>query len=135
MPYLALITVLALLQFLYFGIQVGRARGRYAVPAPATTGNEHFERHFRVQMNTLELLAMFLPALWLFGSYISAIWAAALGAVFIIGRGLYAMGYVKEPNKRSLGYALSILPTLALLIGVGIWAIRALFVEGVSPQQ
>ena len=129
MPYLALITVLALLQFMYFGIQVGRARGRYAVPAPATTGNEHFERHFRVQMNTLELLAMFLPALWLFGSYVSALWAAALGAVFIIGRGIYEVTYVSDPKKRSLGYALSILPTLALLLGVGIWAVRALIVS------
>jgi uncharacterized membrane protein YecN with MAPEG domain len=129
MPYLALITVLALLQFMYFGIQVGRARGRYAVPAPATTGNEHFERHFRVQMNTLELLAMFLPALWLFGSYVSALWAAALGAVFIIGRGIYGVTYVSDPKQRSLGYALSILPTLALLLGAGIWAVRALMVS------
>jgi uncharacterized MAPEG superfamily protein len=128
MPYLALITALALLQFLYFGIQVGRARGRYGVAAPATTGNEHFERHFRVQMNTLELLVMFLPALWLFGSYVSAIWGAALGAVFIIGRGVYAMTYVSDPKKRSLGFALSMLPTLALIIGVMIWAIRAMLV-------
>jgi glutathione S-transferase len=128
MPYLALVTVLALLQFLYFGIQVGRARGRYGVAAPATTGNEHFERHFRVQMNTLELLVMFLPALWLFGSYVSPIWGAALGAVFIVGRGIYAQTYVSDPKKRSLGFALSMLPTLALLIGVVIWAIQALIV-------
>jgi glutathione S-transferase len=128
MPYLALVTVLALLQFLYFGIQVGRARGRYGVAAPATTGNEHFERHFRVQMNTLELLVMFLPALWLFGSYVSPIWGAALGAVFIVGRGIYAQTYVSDPKKRSLGFALSMLPTLALLLGVAIWAIRALIV-------
>lgn len=128
MPYLALITVLALLQFLYFGIQVGRARGRYGVAAPATTGNEHFERHFRVQMNTLELLVMFLPALWLFGSYVSALWGAALGAVFIVGRGIYAASYVSDPRKRSAGFGLSMLPILALILGVVIWAVRALLV-------
>jgi uncharacterized membrane protein YecN with MAPEG domain len=126
MPYLALITAVALLQFLYFGIQVGRARARYAVAAPATTGNEHFERHFRVQMNTLELLVMLLPALWLFGSYVSPVWGAALGAVFIAGRQLYAVTYVSDPKKRSAGFALSILPIMALILGVVIWAVRAL---------
>ena len=47
-----LITVLVLLQFLYFAILAGRARQRYGVMAPAVTGNEIFERYLRVQMNT-----------------------------------------------------------------------------------
>jgi glutathione S-transferase len=125
MPYLVLVTALALLQFLYFGIQVGRARGRYGVAAPATTGNEHFERHFRVQMNTLEQLVMFLPSLWVFGSYVSPYWAAPLGLVFVIGRGVYAFSYVHNPKSRSAGFMLSALPTLTMLIWAAVAAVRS----------
>ena len=90
MPYVAIVTVLALLEFLWFGVLVGRARAKYGVPAPAMSGNDMFDRHFRVQMNTLEQLVLFLPSLWIFARYVSPIWAAALGAVFIIGRAIYA---------------------------------------------
>jgi glutathione S-transferase len=125
MPYLAIVTVIALLEFFYFGIMVGRARTRYNVPAPFTTGNEEFERYFRVHMNTLEQLIVFLPLAWVFGYYVSEIWAAALGAVFVIGRALYYVGYIKDPKKRSLGFALTALPNFALMIGVLTWAVRA----------
>lgn len=126
MPFVAIVTVLALLQFLWLGIQVARARTRYGVAAPATTGNEVFERHFRVQMNTLEQLLMFLPALWLFATYISPLWAAALGVVFILGRAIYAFSYVRDPRTRALGFALTAFPTLTMLIGIVIWAVRAI---------
>jgi uncharacterized MAPEG superfamily protein len=108
---------LALVQFLYFGVAVGAARGRYGVKAPATSGNEVFERYFRVQMNTLELLVILLPSLLLFAHYVNPTWAAGLGAVYLVGRILYYLTYVKDPAKRSLGFALSMLPTLALLVG------------------
>ncbi len=52
MAYVDIVTVLAVLQFLVFGFQVGGARGKYGVKAPATTGNEIFERVFRIQQNT-----------------------------------------------------------------------------------
>ena len=126
MPFVAIVTVVALLQFFWLSLQVGRARGRYGVAAPATTGNEVFERHFRVHMNTLEQLVMFLPALWIFAAYISPLWAAALGVVFILGRAIYAMSYVRDPKTRSLGFGLTFLPTFAMLIGILIWAIRAI---------
>jgi glutathione S-transferase len=126
MPFVAIVTVVALLQFFWLSLQVGRARGRYGVPAPATTGNDVFERHFRVHMNTLEQLVMFLPALWIFAAYISPLWAAALGVVFILGRAIYAMSYVRDPKTRSLGFGLTLLPTFAMLIGILAWAIRAL---------
>jgi glutathione S-transferase len=126
MPFVAIVTVLALLQFFWLGVQVARARVRYNITAPATTGNETFERHFRVQMNTLEQLVLFLPCLWLFGHYVSALWAAALGVVFIIGRAIYATTYVLNPKSRSLGFALTALPTFALMFGVLIWAVRAI---------
>ena len=64
MPYVAIVTVVALLQFIWFGWQVGVARGKYNIPAPAVSGNEMFERVFRVHANTLETLVVFLPALY-----------------------------------------------------------------------
>ena len=126
MPYVAIVTVVALLQFFWFGWQVGVARGKYNIPAPAVSGNEMFERVFRVHMNTLEQLVVFLPALWIFASLISPLWAAGLGAVFIVGRAIYARTYVKDPKSRSVGFAMTALPELALLIGILIWAVMAL---------
>ena len=126
MHYVAIVTVVALLQFFWFGWQVGVARGKYNIAAPATSGNEMFERVFRVHMNTLEQLVVFLPALWIFASFVSALWAAILGAIFIVGRAIYAITYVKDPKKRSAGFALTALPELALLIGILIWAVMAL---------
>ncbi len=112
-----LIVALALLQFLLFGAAVGRARGKYKVAAPATTGNEMFERYYRVQMNTLELLVLYVPAMWMFGFYVDAKTAAGLGALYILGRVIYYFGYVKDPKKRELGFALSAGPVVVLVIG------------------
>jgi hypothetical protein len=117
-----LIVALALLQFFAFATAVGMAREKYNVAAPATTGNEVFERYFRVQMNTLELLVMFVPAIWMFGFYVSANIAAGLGAIYLIGRGIYFFAYVKEPKRRSLGFGLSAGPVAALVIGALIGA-------------
>jgi glutathione S-transferase len=120
-----LIVALALVQFFAFGAAVGRARGTYNVPAPATTGNEMFERYFRVQMNTLELLILFVPAIWMFGFYVSANIAAALGAIYIVGRVIYFFSYVRAPKKRELGFALSAGPVAVLVIGALIGAAAA----------
>ena len=126
MPYVDIVTALALLQFVVFGFKVGRARGRFAVKAPAVTGNETFERYFRVQQNTLEQLIVFLPGLYLFSRYWSPIIAAILGAVYLIGRELYAMSYVKDPAKREIGFALTFLPSVVLVVGGLIGAVRSL---------
>ncbi len=67
-------------------------------------------------MNTLEMLVMFLPALWLASIYFAPLWTVPLGVLYLIGRMLYLRGYVADPKKRGAGYALSILPTLALLL-------------------
>ena len=120
------VMLLALLEYFGFSMAVGRARYRYGVKAPATAGNEDFERVYRVQMNTLELLAIFLPALWAFALFISPMWAAILGLVFIVGRLLYFTGYVKAADKRSVGFGLSMFPTLFLLIGGLFGAVRAM---------
>ena len=115
MAYIELVTVLALLQFLYFGILVGHARTRYGIKAPAVSGDATFERYYRVQVNTLELLVIFLPALWMASGHIAPPWTAALGAVYLVGRFIYLRAYVQAPEKRSLGFGLSALPILVLL--------------------
>jgi glutathione S-transferase len=94
MPYVDIVTALALIQFIYFGFRVGGARGRYGVKAPATTGNEIFERHFRVQQNTLESLVALIPGLYVFSRYWNPLWAAGLGVVYLVGRQVYAGTYV-----------------------------------------
>jgi len=120
------VIALALLEYLWFAMAVGAARGKYKVAAPATTGHPDFERVFRIQQNSLETLIMFVPAIWLFAHYVSATWAAGLGLIFIVGRALYFFGYRAAAKKRSLGYGLSMLPVLALLIGGLIGALRAI---------
>jgi glutathione S-transferase len=122
MIYVHLIITLALIEFLYFGFAVGRARERYAVKAPATSGNEMFERYFRVQMNTLEQLIVFIPSLVIFAHYADARIAAALGLIFVIGRALYFRAYTRDPGSRTLGFALSSIPSLILLVGALIGA-------------
>ncbi|MFL6604434.1 MAG: MAPEG family protein [Steroidobacteraceae bacterium] len=125
MPYVHIVIVLALAQFFYFSLEVGKARGRYNVPAPATTGNEMFERYFRVHMNTLELLVMFIPAVLLFGLYLSPYFAAGLGVIYLIGRLIYLFAYVKDPKKREVGFGLSIIPIMILILGALVGAARA----------
>lgn len=116
MAVLEIVSVLAVLQFFFFGGLVGRARARYGVRAPAISGNEMFERYFRVQMNTLEQLVMFLPALWLASPYVPVLWTALLGLIYLVGRLIYLRAYVADPSKRGLGFGLSVLPTLVLLL-------------------
>ena len=125
MPYVHIVVCLALVEFLYFAMAVAGARGRYKVAAPAVTGNEIFERYLRVQMNTLEQLIVFVPSIVLFGQYLSPYIAAALGAVFLIGRLVYFVSYVKDPKKRELGFILSFAPTVMLLGGAIFGAARA----------
>lgn len=107
----------ALLEYIYFSILVGKARGEHGVSAPATSGNEIFERYYRVQMNTLELLVAFIPGIIMFSRFFSPDIAAGIGAVFIVGRLLYLKSYVGDPAKRSIGFALSFLPVLILVVG------------------
>ncbi len=128
MPYVALVTLLALTQYFWFSVRVMRARGKYGVAAPAITGHEIFERHFRVHMNTQEQLLLLLPSLWMFARFISPIWAAALGLIYVIGREVYARSYVQDPKRRELGFVISITPIAVMMAGIAIWAIRAILV-------
>ena len=120
---------LALLQYLYFSFAVGSARGRFGVKAPAISGHDVFERYFRVQMNTLELIVVLIPALPLFAWFVDARAAAALGAVYLLGRFMYFASYVKDPAKRGPGFGLSFLPIVILLLG-GIGGAVAQLIKG-----
>jgi len=126
MALVAAIILIALLEYLVFGLLVGRARVRCQVAAPAVTGHPVFERYFRVQQNTLEQLIVFVPSAWFFGVYVSAIWAAGLGVVFVVGRAVYLNGYVADPKKRSAGFGLSFLPNVILLLGALVGAILSI---------
>lgn len=117
MELLSVVTLLALLEYFVFQLLVGRARGRYGVTAPATTGHPVFERYYRVQQNTIEQLVLFLPSLWLFGYFVNPIVGGALGLLFIVGRGLYLRGYVADPERRGLGFLLGFLANVVLLLG------------------
>ena len=116
MNYVDVVAMLAILQFLYFGGLVGKARGQYGVKAPAVSGNEHFERIYRVQMNTLELLVPFLPAMYAAGKYWPAWIVASIGAVYLVGRVIYWRAYVAAPSTRGLGFVLSIAPVFGLAL-------------------
>lgn len=126
MPYVVIVTVLALMQVTYFGLMVGKARGKYGVHAPAMTGHEVFDRTFRVHLNTIEQLVMILPLMWIFASFVSPLYAAGFGAVYLIGRAIYSITYVKDPKSRSLGFLLTVFPSFAMMIWLLAWAANAI---------
>jgi glutathione S-transferase len=113
----ALITCLAVAVYFATSVLVARARAAYGIKAPAITGNPDFERVFRVQMNTLEWMPMFLPSLWLFAIYVSDPFAAAIGLVWIAGRILYIVSYAKAADKRGPGFSIQAFATIALWLG------------------
>src|SRR5437588_11881878 len=113
----ALVTLLAILFYFYSSMNVSRARTRTGVKAPAMSGHPDFERAFRVQMNTLEWMPIFLPSLWLFAIYISDGPAAALGIVWIAGRILYMTGYSQAASKRGPGFAIQATAAFILWLG------------------
>lgn len=123
----ALVTLLAILLTFGTAFAVGWARGRYGVAAPATSGHPAFERAFRVQMNTLEAVVLFLPTLWLAASYGFAFWAGIAGLVWLAGRIWYALAYMKEAGKRGGGFALGMTGWVATLVMAVVGLGRALF--------
>lgn len=117
--------VVLLCVLLQFGtmLAVGRARQRYGIKAPATSGHPDFERAFRVQMNTLEASVLFLPTLWLAVHYGFPLWAGLTGLVWVIGRAWYALAYLKAAERRGGGFLLGsigwLLTLLLAVIGLG----------------
>ena len=117
MELIAIVVLVSLIQYTVFGALVGKARMTYKVEAPAVSGDPIFERYYRVHMNTLESLVLFLPSIFVFATYVSTDIAAALGVVFIIGRQMYLRSYVKDPKSRGAGYMLTFLPSTILALG------------------
>jgi glutathione S-transferase len=115
--YTSIITLLVVLLMFGLTFNVGRARGKYQVKAPAISGNEFFERAYRVQMNTIENVLMFLPALWLYAIHIGDKGAGDSGVIWLIARVWYAISYQKNPAKRGLGFLVSILVIAGLWTG------------------
>jgi glutathione S-transferase len=125
-PATAAVTLIALVIYFYTIGAVARARAQYGIKAPAVTGNEHFERAYRVQMNTLEQMALFLPALWLYAAYVSDRGAAVGGLIWVVGRVVYALAYVRDPASRGPGAMVTLLATAGLWLGAAYGVVRAL---------
>lgn len=119
-PLTTLALVIAL--FVYFGLSaaVGQARGKFNVPAPASSGHPEFDKRYRVQMNTLEQLALFVPAVIVGGPVLGDTVTAGLGIVWSLGRIVYARSYVADPAKRGPGFGLTLLPSMVMLLA-GVW--------------
>jgi hypothetical protein len=98
--------VLAVLEYMVMGALVGFARTKYN--------------------NTLENLIIFIPTVWIFATYFSELWAAILGFLFVVGRAIYAVGYLKAAEKRSIGAGITGIVEMALVVGCLIGLARAL---------
>jgi len=122
----ALMTLLAILWYIVTAFQVGRAHVKYNIQAPAMTGNPALERAVRVQMNTLEQLVAFLPAMWIYAWYGNPRWAAIACAVWIVGRIVYAFGYWADANKRGPGFAITFLALAVVWVAAVYSVVRVL---------
>ncbi len=118
MEAVVIVTVLALVQYIYFGVQVGSVRGTSGIKAPAMTGDPLFERTNRVHQNTLEQLIVLIPVMWIFANYVNPLWAAGFGTVYLVGRFIYSAAYRKDPANRSVGFMMSLLPAAVMAIWV-----------------
>lgn len=122
LPLTSIVTLLVVLLMFVTGLNVGRARGRYGIKAPAVTGHELFERAYRIQMNTLETAASMLPALWLYAAFVGDWGAGAMGAIWVIARVWYAVAYQKDPATRGQAFGLAALASVGLWLGA-LWGI------------
>jgi glutathione S-transferase len=125
-PWTAATTLLVLLVYFLIIGAVGQARAKYGIKAPAVTGNEHFECAYRVQMNTLEQMALFLPALWLYAVYVSDRGAAIGGLLWVVGRLIYARAYLTDPATRAPGVIVTMVASIGLWLGAGYGVVKAL---------
>ena len=125
-PLTVLVTVFALLVYVGLSLAVGRQRMRHGVKAPTMDGPPEFMRAVRVQMNTLEQLALFLPALWLFALAWGDRPAALVGVVWPLARLLYARSYMADPARRGPGFVAAFLAALVLLLGAALRAVERL---------
>src|SRR5258707_1504178 len=128
--YTAAATLLALLLYMGLSFVAGQARGRYHIKAPAVTGHENFERAYRVQMNTVEQMAFFLPALWLCAMLLSDTGAAVGGLIWVIGRAVYAVSYLDAPEKPGPGMVIPMLAQTGLVLAAAYVVVRPAIGDG-----
>ncbi|ANN65454.1 MAPEG family protein [Bordetella bronchialis] len=122
-----LVTVVACIVLFVMAAAVARTRIAVGILPPAMTGDPLLERTIRAHSNTLEWMPVFLPALWLFAIYGNPVWASVLGAVWIVGRIVYFIGYRIAPEKRRIGFGIQAMAAFILVIGAG-WRIVYLMV-------
>lgn len=115
--YDVLVSGLALAVYYFTLLRSGLARGKYKVVAPSHSGPPEYECYVRAHQNTLEHLALFLPGLWLFAFAVGPLWAAAIGAIWPVGRLWYALGYYRAPEKRVRGLLMSMPPIYIFVVG------------------
>jgi glutathione S-transferase len=127
-PLTALITLLTVLLMFVTSVIVGKARVKYEIMAPATSGHDMFDRAYRVQMNTLEAAAMMLPSLWVYAIFNGEIGAFAMGVIWLVGRAWYAQSYLTNPVRRGPGFGIAFVALAGLWFG----ALVGLALRGVS---
>jgi len=113
----ALVTLVSGLVYFGMAVSVSRVHARTGILAPTMTGDPSLERTVRAHANTLEWMPIYLPAMWLFAIYWSPLWAAILGAMWIIGRIIYFLGYRAGSDKRFPGFLIQTVAAFALALG------------------
>lgn len=126
LPLTSLATLLAAAVCMWTLVNVGHARTRTGVDAPAVTGNAEFERYYRVQMNTVEQIVVLIPLAWLCGAWVGDLWGGLGGLTWSVGRVVYAKAYYLDPKKRGPGFGISALPIVAMLLATLIAVLRSL---------
>ena len=127
-PLTSLVTLLTVLLMFVTSVIVGKARVKYQIMAPATSGHEMFDRAYRVQMNTLEAAVMMLPSLWIYAIFNGETGAFAMGVIWLIGRAWYAQSYLTNPVRRGTGFGIAFVALAGLWFGAlvglalrGVW--------------
>ncbi len=126
MAYVTLVAMLALVQFVYFGFAVGRARSRHDVAAPSVSGDEQFERFFRAHQNTQEQLVVFVPAVFAAGYFANALLAVGCGVVYLVARTWYFRAYIADPARRGPGMVLTLAANAVLVIAAVVGSTRSI---------
>jgi len=122
LPLTSLATLIVVALMFWTSIIVGKARVKYEIKAPATSGHEMFDRAYRIQMNTLESAMLLLPSMWMYASLIGDLGAGVSGAIWVAGRVWYALAYQQDPAKRGPGFGISFLAIAGMWAG-SLWAV------------
>jgi uncharacterized membrane protein YecN with MAPEG domain len=121
-----IVILVALVVYVGTMVYCARMRARHRIMAPATTGHPEFERAYRIQINTLEQLVAFVPAVWFFSTLVNPLFGAAIGAIWVIGRVIYAISYARSPERRGLGFTIGFIALIVLIVGALVKAITLL---------